>query len=262
MIKVLVLGAGSMVEAILIGLATQIDLSEWGIYSPSGISAKNLAKKVGARAVTDLSLVSDPEWILVGCKPQQLKELYLTLGGKFQNALYVSLLAAVSEKDQQKTLHAKNLIRVMPNLGVKFNQGVSLLSSESSSENIPYITDIFNKLGETLVVKEIELDELTLLTGSGPAFFYEFTKLLAQNFSSLDPKTRELLARKVLAGAAEASYHSNQSLDEMISKVTSKAGVTIAVLEEWRKNGMNDLIQSGILAGKKRTAEIKELLRS
>jgi pyrroline-5-carboxylate reductase len=260
--KVLILGAGKMVEGILTGLIGKIPMDDWSIYTPSGISAKTLAQKVGAKAVSDLGAIENPEWILVGCKPQQLASLKVTLQGKYPNALYVSLLAALSEADQMKTLGITNLIRVMPNLAVKYNQGVSLISTESAKNQLLRIEEIFNLLGEVVKVSENELEELTLLTGSGPAFFYEFAKNLAQSFTSLDPAKREHLARKVMAGAAVMSNNESQSLNEMINAVTSKAGVTIAVLEDWRARNLAEFVGAGVSAGKKRSAEIKATPRN
>ena len=259
--KVLVLGAGKMTEAILTGLKVSEDLSQWTIFSPSGVSAKSLAAKVGARATSDLSSVEQPDWVLIGCKPQQLPDLKVTLGGKFSESLFVSMLAALSEDDQKEILGIKNLIRVMPNLPVEMRKGVTLLSSSSAETRLSSFETLFSKLGVAMSVSEAELEELTLLTGSGPAFFYEFAGNLASSFTSLTPEAREKLARQVLLGAATATSGTTKPLVEMTSAVTSKGGVTIAVLEAWRELGLFALLQKGIETGKKRSLEIKSLLR-
>ena len=64
----------------------------------------------------------------------------------------------------------------------------------------------------------------------------------------------------VLFGAGLSASASNETLGTMIDGVTSKAGVTIAVLEEWRKLKMNELMLKGVTTGKKRSDEIKESL--
>ncbi len=259
--RVLVLGAGKMVDAILTGLRKSENLSEWMIYSPSGSSASKLAGKVGARAVADLTGVKNPEWILVGCKPQQLKELKATLGDRFRESLFVSILAALTEADQLRILEAKDLIRVMPNLPVEHNDGVVLLSSASSKGRLSSFQTLFGKLGQALVVEEAELDELTLLTGSGPAFFYEFARELAASFTALSAEEREKLVRQVLKGSSR-SLGGKETLEEMVNGVTSKGGVTIAVLEEWRGKRMPELLAEGIEGGRRRARELRDLLRS
>jgi pyrroline-5-carboxylate reductase len=258
--KVLVLGAGKMVEAILMGLKKTENLSEWMIYSPSGTSAAQLAGKVGARAVVDLAHAKNPDWILLGCKPQQLPDLKETLNGRFKESLFVSMLAAVSEESQLKILEAKDLIRIMPNLPVEFNEGITLLSSISAKGRLSSFHTLFSRLGMALSVPESELEELTLLTGSAPAFIYEFTHHLAASFESLDPEGREKLVKQVLKGAARTVTSSSKPLMESVDAVTSKGGVTIAVLTAWRDAGFSELIKKGILSGKARMIEIKAIL--
>jgi pyrroline-5-carboxylate reductase len=258
---VLVLGAGKMVEAILTGLKKTENLSEWMIYSPSGTSAQNLAAKVGAQFVSDLSQVKNPDWVLVGCKPQQLNSLSETLQGRFRESLFVSILAALSEEDQMKVLGVKDLIRVMPNLPVEYNEGVSLLSSVSAKTRLSSFQTLFARLGVAQVVTEEELEELTLLTGSGPAFIYEFVQNLAASFESLDQATREKLVKQVLKGSSLTVMTSKKTLTESVDAVTSKAGVTIAALTYWRNHSWKDFVKAGIDAGKARSREIRESLR-
>jgi pyrroline-5-carboxylate reductase len=257
--KVLVLGAGKMAGAILEGLKNEVDLSRFYIYSPSGVSAEALAKSVGAVQVKTLDEIT-PDYVWLGCKPQQLKDLALQINGRFQDATFVSMLAALSEKDQLNVLGVKKLIRIMPNLSVKHKKGITLISTESAKANLAQIKTLFSLIGLAKELPEAELEELTLLTGSGPALFYEFTKILSASFTSLKIEEREELARMVLLGAGLSASASTETLSTMIDGVTSKAGVTIAVLEQWRKLKMNELILDGVSTGKKRSDEIKALL--
>lgn len=256
--SVLVLGAGKMTSALLAGLSSAHDLSGWQIYSPSGVSAAALAASVGARAVGDLQKVEPPQWVLLGCKPQQLAALAMQLNGQFQNCLYVSMLAAIPEQVQRAQLGAERLIRIMPNIPVRQREGVTLLSSLSANDELKTFQQLFSSVGMALVVKENELEELTLLTGSGPAFIYEFAKDLAASFSSLSPAQREILAVQVLYGAALGAHQEKKPLSDKIAAVTSTGGVTIAVLEKWRQLGLKRLIGEGIAAGLERSRSIRE----
>jgi pyrroline-5-carboxylate reductase len=258
--KVLVIGAGKMVSAILQGLRYEVNLSDWMIYSPSGTSAKKLSQEVGAKFTDSLDNLS-VDYVLLGCKPQQLPEFASLHQNKISKFPIMSLLAAVPEKEQRSHLGAGRLIRVMPNMPVKFQKGVTLISSESSPEDLLPLQTLFKKLGKAYVMKEAELEELTLLSGSGPAFFYEFTKNMAESFTSLDLFQREEIARAVLLGSGTMASSESKDLETLISEVTSKGGVTIAVLEKFRSLDLKDLVRKGMDAGVKRTQEIKELLR-
>ncbi len=248
--KVLVIGAGKMVNSILAGLPADT-VSSWGILSKSGDSAKNLAQKYGLTFVSSVQDFAHPDWILLGCKPQQLKEI------KIPDVPVMSLLAAVTEKSQKNILAVKHLVRVMPNLPVKYKKGVTLLTT-TSPEKVSYPQSLFGQLGLVKTLNEEEFEEITLLTGSGPALFYEFAKTLASSFQSLDEVTREELVKSVLSGAAASLK--NDSLQKMIDDVTSKGGVTIAVLEEWRQSGFSQVLAKGVVSGIKRTEEIKSHL--
>ncbi len=260
--RVLVLGAGKMTMGLLKGLKSSQNLSEWMIWSPSGTSAQKLASDVGALYVPDLMAVKNPDWILVGCKPQQLKDLKNTIGDKFKDALFVSMLAAITEDEQKNILGCSDLIRIMPNLPVEHRDGIVLLSSTSAKGRLSSFQTLFSKLGFALTVKEDEFEELTLLTGSGPAFFYEFAQNLSSSFSSLDKETREKLVKLVLKGAAKNLSEGTKTLEEHTAAVTSKGGVTIAVLEKWREEKFFEFIARGIDAGKKRIEELRAILRS
>ena len=248
--RILVVGAGKMVDAILAGLPGPA-VSPWGIVSKSGSSAKNLATQYGLQFCENISDFPNPDWILLGCKPQQLKEI------KIPDVPVMSLLAAIPEETQKKILGVSQLVRVMPNLPVKSGKGVVLLSS-SEKRLLKMPEELFSKVGMVKTMPENELEELTLLTGSGPALFYEFTKNLAASFTSLNQAEREELAKAVLIGAATSV--SGHDLQSLIDAVTSKGGVTIAVLEEWRKHGLSQVLKSGVDNGMKRTEELKARL--
>lgn len=259
--RMVVLGAGKMTEALLMGWKLVFDLNQFHIFSPSGKSAEALAQKIGAQHLKNLDAIQDPDFVLVGCKPQQIKDLKKTLGPRFSKSTFISMLVAIPEEDQKKILGISRLVRAIPNIPSKYGAGVTLISSKTP-DALMAVKDLFTLLGTALIVKEDELEELTLLTASGPAFFYEFISNLAQSFTSLDPKTREQLAREVFLGAAATVNSDSHNLETLIGSVTSKAGVTIAVLENWRKLGLAQKITEGVLAGKNRGLEIKAHLQN
>jgi len=149
-----------MTEAFSNGFKKTENLSEWLIYSPSGQVLHFLPAKSEQDPFKIFSQVKNPDWVLVGCKPQQLRDLKTTLNGKFKESLFVSMLAAVSEEDQMKILEIKDLIRIMPNLPVEFNDGITLLASNSAKGRLSSFQTLFSKLGTTMIVQENELEEL------------------------------------------------------------------------------------------------------
>jgi pyrroline-5-carboxylate reductase len=253
--KILVLGAGKMIEGIFTGLQKKMGLEKVFFFSPSGTSAKKLALKLGAQAIEDLDKIA-PDMIFIGCKPQQIRELKSLIGERFKDVPAVSILAALTERTQSEVLGIKKMIRVMPNLAVAYNEGVSLLSSVSAPGSLERVKELFQLLGHVEIVSESELEDLTLLTGSSQAFFFEFAKYLANSFQSLDEKTREILIRKSLIGAAHTLQNSESNLEELIKNVTSKGGVTISVLEELRRQKLDASVKKGIESGHQRAKDL------
>lgn len=249
-----------MVSAILAGLEEKMDLSSIYIYSPSGNSAKLLAEKFGLVWVENIVETKFKvfDYVLLGCKPQQLSELSLKLPDELRSKTFISMLAALSEKEQINILKTDKLIRIMPNLPVAYGAGVTLISSKSAGSDLAFILRVFSLLGYAQILEEHELDELTILTGSGPALFYEFSKNLSNSFNSLDSEKREYLTRLVFLGAAINTSKNSDSLRDLIDSVTSKGGVTIEVLKAWRSSRFDELILKGISAGKIRSDEIMQ----
>ncbi len=83
---------------------------------------------------------------------------------------------------------------------------------------------------------------------------------MADSFSSLNADSREKLAKMVLAGAGASASADSHDLNTMLGNVTSKAGVTIAVIEEWRRLNMNELVVNGIKQGKERSLTIAKTI--
>jgi len=250
-----VLGAGKMTQAIFIGLSQKIDGRSFTFYTPSMTSAKDLASQTNGNFSKDIPDHIEADFLWLGLKPQGLESLR-GLGEQISSkTIVISMLAAIDEKTQMDILGVKKLIRVMPNLPVKYNQGVTLIASESAPEALEEVCDLFNLVGEGHILSENDLEKLTLLTGSGPAFIYEFIKILSSHF---DHANAEALVRSVLLGSAETVKNEDSSLQKLIDSVTSKGGVTIAVLNKWRENGLSDLVAAGIMSGKARSAELNQ----
>ncbi len=264
--KMLVLGCGNMSSAIIEGLAKDFDYTNTYFFTPSQTRAQTLAAKVGGKFVGRIKeLPADPEVVFIACKPQQFSELAKELVGKFtSNPTYISILAATPISLHESLLHTKKVLRVMPNMPVRFNKGISLLHS---SADIPeteklFWEEKFSIIGEAKWVQnEDEFNQLMLLTGSGPAFIYQWLKWMAEMNQGISKSEQEKLAISVMEGALAAiKSDDSKSLDTLISEVTSKGGVTAAVLEGWKNENVSTSLQRGWKKGLLRTAEIEKII--
>jgi pyrroline-5-carboxylate reductase len=254
--RVLIIGAGKMIDALLTGLRP--DEHDYFIFSPSGTSARALAKKHSINYIS-APFIDSPDLVLLGHKPQQLKDVAELLRGKFPQSIVASLLAAVDEKNQLEILGVKKLVRIMANLSVGVKQGVTLLSSLSiDSDEMQNLKKWLSPTGLCVEVTENQLDELTLLTGCGPALFYQFALSLSKCFESLPLDETLKLTAQVFIGSSDLIKNYDSKFSKAIQDVCSKGGVTEAIINSWDKGRFFDEIKDGIDAGKIKTQIIKD----
>lgn len=264
--KGIVLGCGNMSRAVVQGLSSVVNFNQTYFYTPSKLRAQELAQDVDGLFLENLdSLPIDPEFIFIACKPQQFSELAKSLKGKFKtNPLFISILAATSLSLHEELLGSSRILRVMPNMPVKFKAGVSLLmaSPDVTKAERDQWQEWFNHIGITKWTQsEKEFDQLMLLCGSGPAFMYQWMKWLAEMSPELNQKECENLIIAVMEGSlASIKEQKSKDLQVLINEVTSKGGVTAAVLNGWESEMISASLKKGWDQGIKRVDEITEII--
>lgn len=175
------------------------------------------------------------EFVLLGVKPQSLAEVAPGLAGAVQGAILLSILAGA----ELATLAARfptaaAVVRVMPNLAAAIGKSpLGLVSQGLDAAARTSVEALLAPLGTAEWLKsEAELDAVTALAGSGPAFVYRFISALAQGGEALglDPAQADRLARAMVEGAAMLAAASSESPAELARRVTSPGGTTAAGL--------------------------------
>ncbi|HPU98138.1 MAG TPA: pyrroline-5-carboxylate reductase dimerization domain-containing protein, partial [Candidatus Hydrogenedentes bacterium] len=117
---------------------------------------------------------------------------------------------------------------------------------------------IFQAVGVAVVVREEQLDAVTALSGSGPAYYFFLTELLirAGVAEGLEPETARLLAIHTAMGAGRMLVESGESPETLREKVTSKGGTTFAALEAFRAGGFENLVLQAVHAAAERSREL------
>lgn len=171
-------------------------------------------------------------------------------------------------KRHSEGIIAKNIIgkkqavvRAMPNLAAKVNKSIScwVRSKEVSAKYASYFKKIFQSVGQEIEVKnEKILDQITPISGSGPAYFYYLTELLENSAIrlGLNRKLASVLAKQTLIGSSELIKKSILSPKDLRYKVTSKGGITEAVLKKLDQLEMRQIFYSAVKAGSNRALEI------
>ncbi|MEY3369921.1 MAG: Pyrroline-5-carboxylate reductase, partial [Cyanobacteriota bacterium] len=137
-------------------------------------------------------------------------------------------------------------IRVMPNTPAQIAKGASVLApnDKCSQEQIEQVRKIFSSLGLALVLDESQLDAVTALSGSGPAYVFLLIEAMSEAGVrlGLDPEISKALARETVYGSACLVTETGREASDLRAQVTSPNGTTQAALESFERDGFKDII--------------------
>ena len=261
--KLGVIGGGFMAQAIIKGI-TFIKPKKIIVSDPSEAAQKRL-EDLGVNVTANNRDVADNcEYLLLAVKPQTFPAVAESLRGVPVEKV-ISIMAGMKKQKIKDALFGDvKVARVMPNLPCSINFGMAALDLsdfEDDVDDCAFVQEIFNSVGNTLIVPEEKLNAVTGISGSGPAYVYMFIDGLIragvrQGLTEDEAKT---LAVNTVVGGAEMVVHTeDKSIDEMIAAVCSKGGTTIQAVESFKKDDMEGLIDRAVAACVKRAEELSE----
>ena len=261
------IGAGNMAKALIKGILKS------GLYKADRIIAsdreKGVLEEVSRRfgiSVTrkNREVVKRSGIILLCVKPQNMKEVLTDIRDIVSlSHLIISIAAGISIKTILRTLGKEiPIIRVMPNTPALVQKGMSGIAYGPGikEEHVSTALDIFNSVGETIIVKEQMLDLITAVSGSGPGYIFRIMELMVESAVELglESDSARKLVVQTFVGASHLAKESQEPLSRLRQMVTSPKGTTEAGLLVFEKAGLRDIINSVIKAAYKRSLEIKE----
>lgn len=238
-----------MGTAILSGLlASGFPAENVTITTKSVESAKKLADELGvnalsleAQATANQDAVQDADVVLVAVKPAYVLEVLKDAAYKLnKDALVVSVAAGITTESMEAVLPSSvAVVRSMPNTPAIVGRAVTGVSTGSrvSEEQLENALELFETVGRVVVLPESQIDALSTISGSGPAYvFYLIEQLTvaAQNMG-FGEEIAAMLVEETFAGATELLSASNQSPAQLRRQVTSPNGTTmqaVAVMEQ------------------------------
>ena len=263
MSKIAFLGAGRMASAMVDGLlANSTAPSDLICLSGSGQTATALAARTGIVATTDLAtLLQNADTLVLSCKPQQLAGLDPRLATLTAGKLVVSVLAGKRlARLAQVFPQARALVRAMPNTPGQIGAGIT--GWNASKPLVPgdqqRVDKILGALGKTVAVEEAQLDAVTAVSGSGPAYVFEFAAALrdAGVAAGLNREAAYQLAVETILGAGKLMAASTADAETLRNQVTSPNGTTFAGLKQMEARDFRGLIHATVAAAKARSEEL------
>ncbi len=268
--RIAILGSGSMGTAILSGLlASGFPSEKVTITTKSVESAKKLADELGvtalsleAQATANQDAVQDADVVLVALKPAYVVEVLKEAAYKLnQNALVVSVAAGITTESIEAVLPSSvAVVRSMPNTPAIVGRAVTGVSTGSrvSEEQLENTLELFETVGRVVVLPEAQIDALSTISGSGPAYvFYLIEQLTeaAQNMG-FGEDIAAMLVEETFAGATELLTASNQSPAELRKQVTSPNGTTMQAIAVMQQAELAKLFTKATEAALARAKEI------
>ncbi|MSU25622.1 MAG: pyrroline-5-carboxylate reductase [Opitutus sp.] len=266
MTKLAFLGAGRMASAIVDGLLAK------KLYGPAELActdggdgtASALAGRTGVAAPTDLAVLLGPaDAIVLACKPQQLAGLDPRITDLASGKLVLSILAGKRLASLAKVFpRARNIVRAMPNTPGQIGAGITawcglrpLVPADRAT-----IDAILGALGQVVEVAEPQLDAVTGLSGSGPAYVFEFAAALrdAGVAAGLARDIASKLALETLLGSARLMARTGTEPETLRDQVTSPNGTTFAGLQRMAAHDFRGLIKETVLAATARSEELSQ----
>ena len=260
------LGSGNMATAFAEGLLAKNAVTQSALrcFSASGKSAAALAEKTGILQTRSLvELLAGADTLVVAFKPQHLATADPALANLTDGKLVLSVLAGKKISSLQRVFpQARNIVRTMPNTPGQIGAGITgwCVTAPLSATDRATVETILGALGKAVEVSEAQMDAVTGVSGSGPAYVFEFAAALrdAGVAAGLAPETAQTLAVETLLGAARLLARKNIEPETLRNQVTSPNGTTFAGLQRMAARDFRGLVREAVLAAKARSEELSK----
>ena len=263
--KICIIGGGMMAENILRGLL-RAQLIQPDQISVSDINAERLAyirdTYSVATSLDNAAVAGKADIIILAVKPQYLKiPLAEIKAAVTEKQLIISIAAGVKTRTLADALGSSaRIVRTMPNIGAKVLASATAICQGPGATEDDMLTAmrIFEAIGTAVVVAEELMDAVTGLSGSGPAYFFQFIEAMADagvRAGLMRPVALKLAAQTCL-GAAQLVLETGDHPAVLKDQVTSPAGTTIEGLRVLEQGAVRATIISAVSAAVARSKEL------
>jgi pyrroline-5-carboxylate reductase len=260
------IGGGNMASAILGGLIRQgFAPAQVTVIEPFADTAAKLTADWGVAVATTASsastALSKADLVIWAVKPQVFKEAALPVAAFTQKALHLSVAAGIRSDSIARWLQTDRVVRSMPNTPALVGQGITGLFARPgvSAQDQHLIEQVLKSTGEFLWVQnEADLDTVTALSGSGPAYVFYFLEAMTEAGVKMGlPEAQAYhLAKATFGGATHLARQSVESPEVLRQRVTSKGGTTYAALTSMTDDHVKEAFIKGMLAAQQRASEL------
>lgn len=268
-LRICFLGTGSMGSAVLKGLlASGYESKLISATTQSELSAKNL-RSLGVSALSiesspdaNVLLSSDAQVVVLGVKPYKIADVLSEIREELPgDAVVISMAAGIELATMAEKLpDHKNLIRTMPNTPALVGKGVTGVApaATASASALETAMDLFQTVGEAVQLEEKQINSLSAISGSGPAWLMFIVEkweevALSRGFTK---EQAAVMVRSTLIGSAELLAQTGEEPAILRKNVTSPGGTTEKIIATLEEANLTKLFDQALQAAANRADEI------
>lgn len=261
--RIAFIGGGNMASAIIGGLLRQgfpvvnIDVVEpWAEARTRLENDFQLTPQVASG-----EFLRQADMIVWAVKPQMFKEAAATVAGFNTQAVHLSVMAGIPSDSIARATGNERVVRTMPNTPALIGKGMTALFARSAVTfaDRQWATEIISSTGATVWLNsESQLDAVTAISGSGPAYMFFFMEAMTEAGEQMGLSREQAyqLAVATFIGAGELARASTEPPEMLRQRVTSKGGTTYAAITSMEASGVKDAFVQAMLVAQKRAQEL------
>lgn len=254
--KVHIIGGGNLGVSVALGLARFSKDNQITITRRNTASILHL-QELGITVSTDNKHgIQEADIIILTIKPYQVDTVLAEILPVISNKVIASAVSGLSIENLQKKIGDSNYaIRIMPNIAAQFGASATCIAfNEKHKEVAQNVVALFQDLGTAPIIDEKLMDAATVLAASGTAFALRYIRASMQAGIEIgfDWKTALDISAQTVKGAAEMILEENIHPEQLIDRVTTPQGCTIAGLSEMETHGFSSSLVRGIKAALKK----------
>lgn len=266
--KIGFIGGGNMASSLISGLIASGHAPDhiWvSDVNPDALKALSDNLKVNVSTNNDV-VIHSTDVIVLAVKPQVLPEVAKATAAAIQlrKSLVVSIAAGISQDSLCRWMGSEiAIVRCMPNTPALVLTGATALHANKnvSQEQRTLAENIMRSVGIALWVQdENQLDAVTAVSGSGPAYFFLLMEAMEKTAVELglNEDTARLLVQQTALGAAKIALESSESPELLRKRVTSPGGTTQKAIETFQQGEFGDLVSKALNAARDRSIEMSK----
>jgi len=264
------IGGGNMASSLISGLvASGHSPQQIWVTDPDQDKLSTLATNAYINtSVSNDALIAEVDVVVLAVKPQVIASVIKDSREAFANkeVLIVSIAAGINQTSLSTWLGKDAaIVRCMPNTPALVQTGATGIHANQnvSDEQRDLAENIMRSVGITVWVdKEAELDAVTAVSGSGPAYFFLLMEAMEKSAIELglSQRTAQLLIEQTALGAARIALESTESPGELRQRVTSPGGTTEQAIKTFEQGGFSDLVKQALQAANDRSITLAQEL--